>query len=101
MQRTFNPLNGERYPGDPLIPESFNQVGRLTLDQEIDSLRSPFGLACGESSRSARLWGGAMLGSHFSKQPVGVIATRLAYTQESGEHNLHGLPFNKPTKEKT
>jgi hypothetical protein len=26
-------------------------------------------------------------------QLVGVIATRLAYTQESGEHNLHGLVF--------
>jgi len=25
--------------------------------------------------------------------PVGVIATRLAYTQESGERNLHGQPI--------
>ena len=38
---------------------------------------------------------------HPCNMPVGVIATRLAYTQESGERNLHGLPFNKPTKEKT
>ena len=30
----------------------------------------------------------------FFKPPVGVIATRLAYTQESGERNLHGRPFS-------
>ena len=32
-----------------------------------------------------------------SPVPVGVIETRPAYTRESGEHNLHGRPFLKPT----
>src|SRR5579862_747488 len=31
--------------------------------------------------------------------PVGVIATRLAYTQESGERNLHGRPFSAAVRQ--
>ncbi len=74
-QRTFNPWNGEHYPGGPPFPS------RLTS-------RTP---DFGSGDRGAEPRSGAI--SKQTKMPVGVIATRLAYTQESGERNLHGQPF--------
>ena len=74
MQRTFNPWNGEHYPGGPPFPS------RLT------SWTPDFG----SGDRGAEPRSGAI--SKQTEMPVGVIATRLAYTQESGERNLHGQP---------
>lgn len=68
-QRTFNPCNGEHYPGGSFFFPSRLIVGCLTLNQEI-------------------------VGRSHAREPtsVGVTVTRLAYIQESGERNLHGRP---------
>ena len=106
MQRSFKPLNRERYPGGPPFAESSNRrtapfegayVGASPAPAA--SLRSSsFGSVNHQqvwatlSRRSAPREGGCNSSPGSQFPPGGEIELRLAYTQKSKGQNLPGRP---------
>lgn len=92
MQSPFKPQNGGQYPGDPpfAVQSHARGQGNSSFPDRLTAGHLP--LKQGAVGRHH------VRGPLHSITPAGVIAARLAYTQEAGEHNLRGRPFPNITE---